>query len=103
MLNIGPAELVVVLVVALIVLGPTRLPDAARSVGRAVGELRRATAGLQAEMRDAFEPEPPAYPAPPAFRDLVSEPPPAPPAPPAAAEDRDDAAVGTEGEQPGGA
>jgi sec-independent protein translocase protein TatA len=36
----GPLELLVILVVALIVLGPQRLPDAARSVGRGMRELK---------------------------------------------------------------
>lgn len=62
--SIGPAEIFVVLIVALIVLGPNRLPDAARSVGKAMAELRRVTSGVQAEVRDAFA-EPPTYPAPP--------------------------------------
>lgn len=62
--SIGPAEILVVLVVALVVLGPNRLPDAARSVGKAMGELRRATAGLQSEVRDAFSDAPPVYPSP---------------------------------------
>lgn len=62
--SIGPAEILVVLVVALIVLGPTKLPDAARSVGKAVAEFRRVTAGVQAEVRDAFAEPPPAFPAP---------------------------------------
>lgn len=54
MSSIGPAEIMVVLLVALIVLGPNRLPDAARSVGRAIGELRRVTSGFQDQMHDAF-------------------------------------------------
>lgn len=62
--SIGPAEILVVLVVALVVLGPNRLPDAARTVGKAMGELRRATAGLQSEVRDAFSEAPPVYPSP---------------------------------------
>lgn len=62
--SIGPAEIFVVLIVALIVLGPNRLPDAARSVGKAMAELRRVTSGVQAEVRDAFS-EPPTYPTPP--------------------------------------
>ncbi len=52
--SIGGFEILLVLVVALIVLGPTRLPDAARSLGKALGEFRRMSAGFQAEMRDAF-------------------------------------------------
>ncbi|MDP9454110.1 MAG: Sec-independent protein translocase protein TatB [Actinomycetota bacterium] len=55
MFNIGPAELLVVLVIALLVLGPNKLPDAARQVGRAIGEVRRLSSGFQAEMRDALK------------------------------------------------
>src|SRR5260370_33860372 len=44
----------VVLMVALIVLGPEKLPDAARSIARVIGELRRMSSGLQAEARDTF-------------------------------------------------
>ena len=42
------------LVVALVILGPSRLPDAARSMGKAVAEFRKVTSGLQAEVRDTF-------------------------------------------------
>jgi Tat protein translocase TatB subunit len=48
MLNVGPLELLVVLAVALIVVGPERLPELARSVGRAVRQLRQ----IQDEVRD---------------------------------------------------
>ena len=52
--NIGTPELFVVLIVALLVLGPTRLPDAARSIGKAIAEFRRVTGGFQTEVRDAM-------------------------------------------------
>jgi Tat protein translocase TatB subunit len=52
--SIGLPEILVVLVIALIVLGPSRLPEAARSLGKAVSEFRRVTSGLQAEVRDTF-------------------------------------------------
>ncbi len=55
------------LLVALVVLGPTRLPQAARQLGRAMGEFRRMTSGLQAELRDtinAAEPSSPPSPPP---------------------------------------
>ena len=42
MFNISPLEITVLLVVALIVLGPQRLPDMARSVGRGMREFRAA-------------------------------------------------------------
>jgi sec-independent protein translocase protein TatA len=41
----GPLELLVILVIALIVLGPKRLPEAARSVGRGMRELRESIQG----------------------------------------------------------
>jgi sec-independent protein translocase protein TatA len=51
--GIGPMELIVVLVIALIVLGPKRLPDAGRSLGRGIREFKGAlTSG-------ADEPGPP--------------------------------------------
>ena len=40
MLNVGPLELLVVLAVALIVVGPERLPELARSVGRVLRQFR---------------------------------------------------------------
>jgi sec-independent protein translocase protein TatA len=43
MLNIGPAEIVVILVLALLVFGPKRLPEMGRSLGRTVREFRKAT------------------------------------------------------------
>ncbi|MCU1376628.1 MAG: twin-arginine translocation protein tatb [Actinomycetia bacterium] len=53
MLNVGTPEMLVILVVALLVLGPNKLPEVARQVGKAVGEIRRLGAGNQADMRDA--------------------------------------------------
>jgi Tat protein translocase TatB subunit len=43
MCGIGMQELILILVVALIVIGPKRLPDLARALGKAMGEFRRAT------------------------------------------------------------
>ena len=42
MLNIGPQELLVILVIALVVVGPQRLPELGRSIGHWVRELRKA-------------------------------------------------------------
>lgn len=61
MLNVGPLELVVVLAIALIVVGPERLPELARSVGRALRQFRdvqdevrdMVSAGMDDEMREA--------------------------------------------------
>lgn len=38
--TIGPVELVIVLVIALVILGPKRLPEAGRSLGRGIREFR---------------------------------------------------------------
>ena len=55
MFNVGGGELLVIMLIALIVLGPQRLPDAARQVGRVVGDLRRISSGFQQELKDAFD------------------------------------------------
>jgi sec-independent protein translocase protein TatA len=40
--QIGPLELIVILVIALVILGPKRLPSAARSVGTSIREIKGA-------------------------------------------------------------
>ena len=55
MLNLGGGEVLVILLLALIVLGPQRLPDAARQVGKVMGELRRVSNGFQAELKGALD------------------------------------------------
>jgi Tat protein translocase TatB subunit len=53
MFGIGPEELVLVLVIALIVLGPERLPKVARDLGRVVADLRRTSDELREEFLNA--------------------------------------------------
>ncbi len=43
--GIGPTELIIVLVIALLVLGPKRLPEVGRSIGRGMREFRESVAG----------------------------------------------------------
>jgi sec-independent protein translocase protein TatB len=51
MFNIGPAELIVILLVALLIVGPKRLPEVGKSVGKALREIRKQTD----EVRSSFE------------------------------------------------
>jgi sec-independent protein translocase protein TatB len=55
MFGIGMTELLVILVVALLVVGPKRLPDLARSLGRALHEFRRASSDLRHQLNEAAE------------------------------------------------
>jgi sec-independent protein translocase protein TatB len=50
--NLSGGEIIVILVLALIVIGPERLPDAVRKAGRAYAELRKLSAGFQSELQD---------------------------------------------------
>ena len=43
--NVGPMELIIVLVIALIVLGPKRLPEAGRSIGKGMREFKESLSG----------------------------------------------------------
>lgn len=51
MLGVGFPELLLILVVALVVLGPQRLPEVARMLGRAYAQLRRASEEFQHTIR----------------------------------------------------
>lgn len=52
--NIGPLEIVIVLIIALMVLGPKRLPEFGRSVGKGLREFKGAISG---QSRDEDEDE----------------------------------------------
>ena len=51
MFGIGMPEMLLILAIALIVIGPKKLPDLAKSLGRAFAEFRRATS----ELKESFE------------------------------------------------
>jgi Tat protein translocase TatB subunit len=53
--NIGSGEILVILLLALLVLGPERLPDAARKVGGFVRQIRQMSSGFQTEMKKAMD------------------------------------------------
>lgn len=51
-LGIGPLELVVILIVALLVFGPNRLPEIGAKLGRGLRDMRRATRALSEELNE---------------------------------------------------
>ncbi len=55
MFGIGMPELLLILAVALIVLGPRKLPEIARSLGRGIAEFRRTTDDMKREMEAAAD------------------------------------------------
>ena len=58
--NIGPGELILVLIIALIVVGPGKLPDVGAAIGKSLREFRRAAA----DVSEAASAQPAATPAP---------------------------------------
>ncbi|MCB0359887.1 MAG: twin-arginine translocase subunit TatB [Bdellovibrionales bacterium] len=50
MFGLGFTEIIIILVVALIVLGPQKLPEVARTLGRTLGEVKRAADDFRREM-----------------------------------------------------
>jgi sec-independent protein translocase protein TatA len=55
--NVGPLELAIVLIIALVVFGPKRLPELGKSVGRGIREFKGSISG---DNDDDDEPKPPA-------------------------------------------
>lgn len=53
MFGLGTWELALILVVALIFIGPNKLPDLARNLGKGMREMRRAMAGFEREVQEA--------------------------------------------------
>jgi TatA/E family protein of Tat protein translocase len=86
----GPLELVIILVIALLILGPGRLPDVGASLGKSIREFRKASSDVQEAVNVNVDttPIPPAAAAPataPATAPVAEAPAPVPqtPAPPA--------------------
>ena len=61
MLSLSPAKLLVILVIALIVLGPEKLPQVARQIGAAWHDMRRWRARVEDEVRGTFPNLPPTH------------------------------------------
>jgi len=69
--NLGLPEVLIVLVLALLFLGPKRLPEAGRSLGRGIREFKDGISGNDEDSRasttSSLNPPPPAYTPPPAY------------------------------------
>jgi sec-independent protein translocase protein TatA len=58
-MQVGPLEVLVILVIALLIFGPNKLPELARTVGRGMREVRRLQRMVQRELDDVLaEPSP---------------------------------------------
>ena len=80
--NVGPLELAIVLIIALVVFGPKRLPELGKSVGRGIREFKGAISG---DHDEDDEPQPQAK--------IESAQPPPPPSESAEAEKADETVV----------
>jgi TatA/E family protein of Tat protein translocase len=58
--NIGPIELIVILIIALIVIGPGRLPDVGAALGKSIKEFRKASSDITEAATVDTSPLPPA-------------------------------------------
>ena len=70
--NIGPGELILILIIALVVLGPGKLPDVAASLGKSVREFRKAASDVTEAARLDAPATPPAAPTPAAPADAAA-------------------------------
>ncbi|MEO5940877.1 MAG: twin-arginine translocase TatA/TatE family subunit, partial [Candidatus Limnocylindrales bacterium] len=61
--NIGPGELILILIIAIVFIGPGRLPDVGAALGKSIREFRKASTDMAEATRIDTSPLPPANPA----------------------------------------
>jgi sec-independent protein translocase protein TatA len=59
--NIGPMELIIVLVIALLVIGPKRLPEVGKSLGKGMREFKESISGENRDDEDEADASPPLH------------------------------------------
>jgi TatA/E family protein of Tat protein translocase len=79
--NVGPMELIIVLVIALLILGPGKLPEVGAAFGKTIREFRKASTDIQETANLATSPATPTAAAAPVAQAPVAQAPVAPPAP----------------------
>ena len=55
MFGIGMQELIIIAIIALIVVGPKKLPDLAKSLGKGFSEFKKATEGITDELKETMK------------------------------------------------
>jgi sec-independent protein translocase protein TatA len=55
--SIGAPELIIILVIALIIFGPRKLPELGRSLGRSIGEFKKASNELRSTLEEEIRVE----------------------------------------------
>jgi sec-independent protein translocase protein TatA len=97
----GPLELVIILVIALLILGPGRLPDVGSALGKSLREFRKASSDIKESVRIDTSPLPPdPDPAPPVVPPVAPPVSPVTPAPVASEPDPTAAPAGEIGSAP---
>jgi sec-independent protein translocase protein TatA len=89
MFNVGPTELMIVLVLALIVFGPKKLPEMGKSIGKGLSEFRKAQADIKREIREGMSETPSSATAPPTSEGAATS---------TAASDGENASVSSDGQ-----
>jgi sec-independent protein translocase protein TatA len=57
MFGLGTTEIIVILVIALIIFGPGKLPELGKSLGKSINEFKKATSGVKKEINEAIKDE----------------------------------------------
>ncbi len=88
MAGLSPAHLLIILVIALVVIGPGKLPEVGAAIGKSIREFQKATGGMQGDLLGTLtggtKPAPPAQPpqVPPSVQSFPVQPAPPPSYPP---------------------